>query len=41
MKRFTSNITGLSPAMNKTSPTKTSQEKAKEGKNRSSPGLFR
>jgi hypothetical protein len=31
MKRFSSNITGLSPVMKKKSRTRTSQEKAKEG----------
>jgi hypothetical protein len=31
MKRSSSNITGLSPVMKKTSQTKISQEKVKEG----------
>jgi hypothetical protein len=41
MKRFSSNSTGISPVTKKTAPTKVNQQKAKEGSNRSSPGLFR
>jgi hypothetical protein len=40
MKRFSSNITDLSPVMKKTSPTKISQEKAKEGAKQEQPWIF-
>jgi hypothetical protein len=39
MKRFSSNITGLSPVMKKTSPTKISQEKVKEGAKQEQPWI--
>jgi hypothetical protein len=39
MKRFSSNITGLSPVMKKTSPTKISQEKVKEGAKQEQPRI--
>jgi hypothetical protein len=39
MKRFSSNITGLSPVMKKISPTKTSQEKVKEGAKQEQPWI--
>jgi hypothetical protein len=39
MKRFSSNITGLSPVRKKTSPTKVNQEKAKEGAKKEQPWI--
>jgi hypothetical protein len=39
MKRFSSNITGLSPVTKKTSPTKVYQEKAKEGAKQDQPWI--
>jgi hypothetical protein len=39
MKRFSSNITGQSPVMKKTSPTKISQEKVKEGAKQEQPWI--
>jgi hypothetical protein len=40
MKRFSSNITGLSPVTKKTSPTKVNQEKAKVGAKQEQPWIF-
>jgi hypothetical protein len=40
MKRFSSNITGISPVTKKTSPTKVNQEKAKEGARQEQPCIF-
>jgi hypothetical protein len=39
MKRFPSNIRGLSPVIKKTSPTKISQEKVKEGAKQEQPWI--
>jgi hypothetical protein len=39
MKRFSSNITCLSPVMKKTSPTKLNQEKVKEGAKQEQPWI--
>jgi hypothetical protein len=39
MKKFSSNITGLSPVTKKTSPTKVNQEKAKEGATQEQPWI--
>jgi hypothetical protein len=40
MKRFSSNITGLSPVTKKTSSTKVNQEKATEGAKQEQPWIF-
>jgi hypothetical protein len=40
MNIFSSNITGLSPVMKNTSPTKINQEKAKEGEPKEQPWII-